>query len=161
MSMNYDKHNVRSLLLALGVGQYNATMMIEDMFIAPATSDPKSPQIILLVKAIQKRLGVPQTGYLNQPTATALRQVVGEGWMGLSWSDNVALLLGRTDSQGAPPPMPPLASFSALMTRPTPADPNLQTALEGVFDFLPDVPGGIVTYGILGYLAYRHFYKRA
>lgn len=154
--MAYDQNNVRALLLALGVGQYNATMMIEDSFTQPATSDPKSPQIILLVKRIQARLGVPISGYLDQATAAALANTVGPGWMSMSWIDNIKLLLDRTD----PSKQPSYNAHAKKMLRPTPPDPHLLNSLEGVFDFLPDIPGGFLTYAAVGgYFLWRHLKK--
>ncbi|HEY4266733.1 MAG TPA: hypothetical protein VGM94_00945 [Galbitalea sp.] len=154
---NYDNRNVRSLLKQLGVGDFNATMMVQDSFSAPATSDPKSPQIILMVKRIQEHLGVPVTGYLDDDTADALAQVVGPGWMSLPWIDNVSTLLARTSSAtGAPP----YSVQAVKRLRPTPPDPHLLNSLEGFLDFLPDVPGGIITYAVAGYFVYRHFSKK-
>ena len=152
--MTYDQNNVRSLLEKLGVGHFNATMMIEDSFIAPATSDPNSPQIILMVRALQKKLGVPISGVLDDATADALAARVGPGWMSLSWGDNIATVLAQQAK------IPPYSVTAQRMLRPTPPDPNLMSSLEGVFDFLPDLPGGVIAYGVIGYLAYRYLQKR-
>jgi hypothetical protein len=86
--------SARELLTRLGVGQFNATMVIQFMFIPAATTDPKSPPVMLLVRTIQKRLSdlgysVPQNGYLGEETAKALDYAVGPGWEKLMWGDVV------------------------------------------------------------------------
>lgn len=151
----YDQHNVREYLMRLGVGSFNATMLVQDVFVAPATSDPKQPPVILMVRKIQQRLGVPTTGYLDVDTANALQAVAGPGWMSLPWIDLIKIVLARTD--GKPPPY---FAKAIRKTRPTPPDPHLEHSLEGPLDFLPDVPGGIVTYAVAGFLLYRYLKKR-
>jgi hypothetical protein len=145
----------RDLLGALGLGQYAANMIIPYMMIAPATTDPKASQIILLVEAIQKRLyamgarDVALTGHLDPPTARALRQVAGQNWERMSWGANVQALLAAGGRR-----------LTARTSPTAPAAPSMPVAVAGPLDFLPDVPGGIVTYGVVGYLLYRHFTKR-
>lgn len=126
--------NARELLLALGIGQFNATMIIQYMFIAPATTDPKSPPIMLLVKSIQQylaRLGyqVPQHGYLDHVTAGALTAVAGSSWQNHAWGDTVKAVL--TAPRAASTLAAPVARASSPM---------------GFIPSLPDVPGGMLTY---------------
>jgi hypothetical protein len=148
--------HMRELLTRIGIGQFNATMIVQYMFMAPATTDPKSSAIILLVTQIQKALqmlgcDVAVSGYLDPTTANYMSQVVGSGWESRSWGDNVSAIVNALVHQqtvsGEPDPV----------YAPTPAKPVL-----GIWDppILPAVPGGIITYAVAGYLAYKAFKKR-
>lgn len=150
---------VRDQLVELGIGQFSATMVIPYMFIAPATTDPKASQVILLVQALQRllfRLGatdVMLSGRLDDPTARALEAIVGPEWMATTWSGNVARVLAFRDGGGrlkGPAPESPVR-----MRVKVPA-----AGVGGALDFLPDVPGGIVTYAVGGFLLYRALKKR-
>jgi hypothetical protein len=129
-------------------------MVIQYVFVAPSTTDPRSAPIILMVKHLQQALGnmganVPISGYLDTPTAQALDQVVGPDWQQLSWADNIrAVVDGRSVGFSAAPP--------AAVALPPPTSP----AAVGAFDFLPDVPGGFLTYLIGGLVAYHYLAKR-
>jgi len=154
--MTDTKKSSRELLLAIGVGQFNATQIIPYMMVAPATTDPKSTQTILLVQHLQQLLfdlgatDVANTGYLDPPTARALRQLVGPNWERATWATNIqAVLSARARGQHLGPEL--RAPIDAPMPMPV--------AVGGPLDFLPDVPGGIVTYGVVAYLIYRHFTK--
>jgi hypothetical protein len=150
--MSDTKKTARDLLLDLGVGQYNATQSIPYMLIAPATTDPKAAQIIIMVRHLQEllfRMGatdVQNTGYLDAPTARALRQISGENWERMNWGANIAATL-NAHKRGQR--LTALAAMSAPMGGPV--------AIGGPLDFLPDVPGGLLTYGVVGYFLYRHF----
>lgn len=146
--------NARDLLRAIGIGQFNATMIIPFMFIAPATTDPKSPSIILVVKHLQIMMNemgaaLPVTGYLDNATATAIETIAGPGWEQRSWADNVqAVLRARTKgiTWREDPPPPPNYGPSGMQL--------------GSVGPLPDVPGGLVTYGIAGFLAWKWWKSR-
>jgi len=146
----------RDLLKGIGIGDFNATMIIQYVFVAPATTDPRSAPIILMVRHLQQALNniganVPISGYLDTPTAQALYQVVGPNWERLSWADNIAAVIDAASVgfSAAPPQPAPVA-----MNPPTPA------VAVGAFDFLPDVPGGLLTYLIGGAVAYHYLAKR-
>jgi hypothetical protein len=145
--------NTRDLLTAIGIGQYNATMIITTMMLAPATTDPKAAQVILIVEHLQKTLfgmgatDVVLSGRLDAPTAAALEQVCGPDWMRMSWSKVVADVVKARD-------------LGLRLDTPEPIGPSGEPIAVGdTFDFLPAVPGGIVTYAAAGYLAYRMFFK--
>lgn len=152
--MSDTKNNLRELLLGLGIGQFNATMMIQYLMIAPATTDPKSPQIVLLVQHIQKALyalgysSVPNSGRLDMPTAAALESVVGPNWERQPWSVTVSAVVTamRTPRSAVAPTI-------------SDGDDGVPVSVGGPLDFLPDVPGGLVTYAIGGFLLY-HFLKK-
>jgi len=146
------KQTSRDLLNAIGMGQHNATQAIPYLMIAPATTDPKTPMVINMVRHVQQLLfqmgasDVANTGYLDAPTAAALLQIAGPNWERMTWGANIQALLGARDR--------------GMSLSPSPVATPMPVAVSGPLDFLPDVPGGIVTYGVVGYLLYRHFSKR-
>jgi hypothetical protein len=146
------KQTSRDLLNAIGMGQHNATQAIPYLMIAPATTDPKTPMVINMIRHVQQQLyqmgatDVVNTGYLDAPTAAALLQTVGPNWERMTWGANIQAVLGARD-RGMSLSSPPVAE-------------SMPVAVSGPLDFLPDVPGGIITYGVVGYLLYRHFSKR-
>lgn len=84
-------NNARQLLLSLGMGDYNATIAIQYMFLAPAATDPAMPSIYLITKHLQQGLraagatGVAVTGQVDRPTAEALIKLVGPDWNQMTW----------------------------------------------------------------------------
>lgn len=155
---------LRDLLTRIGIGQFNATGIINMMYFAPATTDPKSASVILLVRHLQAALiqiGFPinMTGYLDRPTAAALDRAVGPGWESRSWADNVAAIvdaLVRQKTVGTAYP-----TEMDLLEVAAPVPPASSPTL-GFWDppILPAIPGGIITYGVLGVLAYNFLKKR-
>lgn len=141
----------RELVAAIGIGQFNATMVIPYLLMAPATTDPKSPAIMMLVRHLQMQLtamGWPgeTTSYLDTATASALDRVVGPGWMNRTWSQVIGnVVSARKNRVNLAPAAPPIIAVAT----PEPT---------GAFDFLPDLPGGTMTYVVLGGLAY-YLYK--
>jgi hypothetical protein len=133
----------RNLLLKLGVGNYNATMMIPYLFTSPMTTDPKSPQIMLMVQHMQKvlnKLGANLivTSYLDRPTAAALTGLFGStNWTAWAWSDVVAGVV-QAKANGTQ-----LSEVDPVTTYPIAATGDMPFGL-------PDVPGGIVTYAAAG-----------
>jgi hypothetical protein len=150
--------NVRELLTALGIGHFNATSMIQDMFIAPSTSDPRSPQIIQLVQHIQGKLvslGAPIaiSGRIDPPTTAVLVRMMGRNVLGMPW---FRVVKGVLDAEAAG------VSLAPAVVRPM-AIPAA-APLSGLLDAppgLPAVPGGLLTYGVGAYFLYKHFKKRA
>ena len=145
--------NARQLLTDLGIGQFNATMVVPYMMLAPRTTDPKSAPVILMVQHVQRtlyRMGatdVPDSGRFDSATVRALEAAVGPDWERMSWGSLIAELLRARDQR--------------IDVSPQIAAPDGQPiAVSGVLDFLPDVPGGLVTYGVIAFLAYRHFSKK-
>lgn len=143
----------RELLKGIGIGDFNATMIIQYLFVAPATTDPRSSPIIIMVEHIQRTLnemgaGIPISGYLDTPTARALYDVVGPNWEKISWGQVIGVVLDGYEAGYSAAPA------EALVPAPAPM------AVGGPLDFLPDVPGGLLTYALGGYLAYRYFAKR-
>lgn len=157
--MSQPNKTLRQLLSAIGLGQFNATMVIPYMMISPATTDPKASQVILLVQHIQRELyalgatSVPVSGYLDTQTAAALTDLMGPGWEGAPWSTVVQAVISARENG---------TRLQPIFLASEPYDPRSRpVSVGGPLDFLPDVPGGLVTYGVVGYLLYRHFTKRA
>lgn len=145
--MNYQPGNARQLLTDLGVGNFNATLMIETLMMAPATTEAGSSPVMLLVQHIQQvlqQMGAPVAaqGIIDAPTDLALKQIAGDKWLYRTWFDVVRLVVAakkkgmRVVGIANAPPAPP------------------RTNALGFID-LPDVPGGMVTYGVGVYLIYR------
>lgn len=83
-------HDARSILLELGVGDYNATIMVQYMFLSPSTTDPAMPSIVLMTRHLQAGLRaagarVPLDGHIDARTARALITLVGPDWNHVSW----------------------------------------------------------------------------
>lgn len=130
----------RGLLTSLGVGNFNATMIIPYMMIAPATTDPKSSQVVVLVQHVQRALrelgasDVMITGRLDRPTAVALQRVSGPDWERMSWAANVQAILGAKQA-------------GMWIGRGSEGDASAPP-MQGVADSLPAIPGGLITYAV-------------
>lgn len=154
--MSNKKMTSRDLLQAIGLTHHSGTTIVPYMMIAPATTDPKAAQIIMLVRALQRvlyRIGatdVQNTGELDPPTARAMRMVAGEDWLRMSWGANVAAVVSARDIGMRLTPAPVSAQPMS----------GVPLAVSAPLDFLPDIPGGLVTYGVIGLLVYRHLKKR-
>lgn len=143
------QRTARELALAIGIGGFNATLMPPFMPLSPATTDPKSPTVILIVRHLQKVLfelgatDVQNTGYIDTATYYALEQLLGPSWMRMSWAENIGAVVDamRTGTQLSPAEHP--------------VTDGVPVATSGTLDFLPEVPGGMFTYAIGAYLLYR------
>ena len=127
-----NENNARELLLGLGMGNYNATIAIQYMFIAPAATDPAMPSIILMTKHLQQGLraagatDVGVSGQLDAATARALIKLVGPDWNNITW----------------------YALFQAVLVakRRRSLEERSGGALDlGLIPDLPEVPGGFLT----------------
>jgi hypothetical protein len=153
--MSKESPTIREILADLGMGQFNITMAIPLMLVSPATTDPKSNQVILVLQHIQRALfdlgahDVPVSGELDRATANALEQVVGPNWERMPWAASVRAIVTakRKGVRIGSPRAPRMA-------------PDPPAAVGGPLDFLPDVPGGLFTYAAGAYLLYRHFARR-
>ena len=124
-------NDARQLLISLGMGQYNATIAIQYMFLSPAATDPAMPSIILMTKHLQQGLraagasDVAITGQLDSATARHLITLVGNDWNNVTW----------------------YMLFSSVLTA------KRQRSLEehasgidlGLIPDIPEVPGGMFT----------------
>ncbi len=149
--------NMRELLTKIGIGQFNATMIIQYMFIAPATTDPKSPSVVLLVRHVQRALnrlgaGLRETGYLDVATANVMEQVVGPGWESRSWGDNISALVNAIGGRKV---------LHTAELEDLPESPDGRRNL-GIWDppFLPAVPGGVVTYALAALVGLHYLKQR-
>jgi len=144
----------RELALAIGIGGFNATSVVQTMMRSPATTDPKMAAVILLVRHLQKALfelgatDVANTGYIDTATYHALEQLLGPSWMRMSWAETVGAVVDAK------------ATKTQLSPAMHPADDGVPVATSGVLDALPAVPGGMFTYAIGAYLLYRAMRKK-
>lgn len=140
----------RQLLRAMGMGESTASIVIPYMAISPATTDPKATQVMTLVSAIQRAVyvlgarDVPRSGRLDPSTVAVFRRVAGPDWERMPWAETVrAVVQAKVDGASLAPAEP--------------MDDGMPVATSGTLDFLPDVPGGALTYAAVGYLVYRYF----
>lgn len=88
--MDKNTYNGRSILRALGTGEVQATLALQQIQLAPRSSDPDAGATIVIVKAVQRgmnQLGCPMqtTGRVDAKTKLCLAQVAGPEWEGRSW----------------------------------------------------------------------------
>lgn len=148
-----NKNNIRAILLDLGVGDFNATMAIPYMLLAPRATDPSMVQMLVVVRKIQEALmgmgavQVQNTGVLDAPTAKALDQICGPEWLSAPYYETIQTVLAaeRAGHQFMPDPV---------------IDDGPSATGDYVLGFLPDVPGGIVTYGVGAALLYWMLKKK-
>jgi hypothetical protein len=136
--MRARENNARHLLLRLGMGDYNATMAVPYMFIAPAATDPAMPQVILMTKHLQQGLqaagaSCPVTGVIDDATARCLQQLLGDRWNQKSWFELYDAVLRAKRAR----------------TLETMAPMDL-----GLVPDLPEIPGGMFTIIVGGLAAY-------
>jgi len=136
-------NNARQLLLGLGMGNYNATIAIQYMFIAPAATDPAMPSIVLMTKHVQQGLraagarDVAVTGRIDGPTANALERLVGPDWNQVTWYSLFQSVLAAKRQR-------------TLEEHSTELDELGDMSVPG----LPDVPGGMFTWVAAAAAAY-------
>lgn len=128
------ENDARNMLLALGVGHYNATIMIQYMFLSPSATDPAMPSIMLMTKHLQAGLRaagarVPLSGVIDDLTAKALIRLVGPDWNHVTW----------------------FGLFEAVTyaKRERTLEKRTKDVPLGMID-LPDVPGGNLTWAAAG-----------
>jgi hypothetical protein len=146
-----DKFNIRHQLLELGVGDFNATMAIPYMLIAPRTSDPAMVQILVVVKKMQEVLRgmgarIETSGVLDEPTARVVQQICGPEWLSMPYYEIVRCVLNAKKSG------------HKFIDNPTVG--GSPQATGDVFGFLPEIPGGAITYVAGAGLLYLWLKKR-
>lgn len=146
--MPKTENNTRRMLLELGIGDFNATMILPYMFMGPAQTDPAMAQVQLLVKAMQRQMiamgatWIRASGKIDIDTAHCLQELAGPHWNQTTYVELVnAILIAKRNRK----------TFAK--------GDHVGAQGIGFLPDLPDVPGGIITYGIVGYLLYRHFKK--
>lgn len=139
------ENDARQLLLGLGVGNYNATIMIQYMFLAPSATDPAMPSIILMTKHLQLGLraagaDLAVTGQIDDPTAEALIKLVGPDWNHVTW---YALFRAVTEAKKS----------QTLRERSKHMD-------LGIIPDLPAVPGGILAWTAAAAAVWYFFFRK-
>lgn len=88
--------NLREMLLAAGIGNFNATMSIPYMYFMPRTCDPYAQGVMQLVQAIQNVLRargdtqIEVTGWLDAATQRAIARYAGPSWGDKTWMQLLA-----------------------------------------------------------------------
>lgn len=141
--------NARDLLVQLGVSHFNSTIIIQYLWMNPATTDPSAPSIALLIQHLQLALAnmgadVQPTGTIDDATHAALEQIV-PGWMFQPWGVTLDAVVNFRDQGG---------TFHA------PQVVSQPVSMSGMPFGLPDVPGGAFTYLAAGAVAYYLYKKR-
>jgi hypothetical protein len=153
LRFDMDKGNsARSILLALGMGDYNATLVIRYLFMAPAQTDPQMQGVILLTRHLQammKSMGaaLPVTGTIDGAWEPYFRQISGPNWQDVPWAEIARdVLAAKADGRRLE-----LRSAQVVIER---------GGLDGVMDSLPKVPGGVFTYALGGFLLWRYMKRK-
>lgn len=150
--MSRDEHNTRRILLDLGIGDFNATMILPCMFMGPAQTDPSMAQVQLLTTALQKNMikmgasWLKITGRIDEQTAHCLHALVGPYWNQTTWGELASAVVTARGNK-------------KKLKRPSPSGKVTLGALGFDLPSPPAIPGGIITYGIAGYFLVRHFMK--
>jgi hypothetical protein len=160
--MAIDKNTVRNMLLELGVGDFNATMAIPYMFIAPRATDPSAVQLIVVIEQIQQALGamgapgIVPNGSMDDATGNALATLLGPEWIAMPYYEIIRSVVAaeRANYQFVTPATTAVPGVAVPMS-------GLGDTLSAIPDAigLPSVPGGVLTYGLGAYLLYKHFKK--
>ena len=142
MRAMYQPKTSRDLLIDLGVGQYNATMLVETLMMAPATTEAAAAPTMLLVGHIQENLNamganLEPNGYIDPPTAAMLARLSGPSVLQKSWFEVARDVVAARRAGVHLAPRRARAPAKAV----------------GAFD-LPDVPGGMFTYAAAGFAAW-------
>lgn len=127
--------DARTVLTSMGMGNYDATMVIPYLFLSPAGTDPDMPQIRLLVGYVQRNLrmlgaNVAVTEVMGEQDGVELSKLTGPNWPGMMWMDICQALL-RARSMGT--------TLRPVRKRPT---PELETV--GGLPAIPSLPGPVV-----------------
>lgn len=98
---------IRSMLLAAGVGDFNATLSIPYMYFLPTTCDPYQQGVIQIVEGLQNLLNargarLEISGWMDQHTMDALASWAGPQWKLKTWVQ----LYGDVLSGQRPAPKP-------------------------------------------------------
>jgi hypothetical protein len=151
MKIQKGENNARELLLSLGMGHYNATIAIQYKMLAPASTDPAMPSIILMTKHLQLGLraagaNIPVTGQFDDPTVEKLIVLVGPEWHHVTWYALFQSVIAAKREQV-------LEQASAVPLPVAPAD-------LGDVSFLPSVPGGMFTYAVAAVAAWYLLFRK-
>lgn len=95
-------YDVVDMTMRMGLGRVVGTMVIPYMWKSPRVSDPYSPSVIEIVRALQHglaRLGYRTRGdgYVGKPTVAAMVEIAGPGWKDKSWVELYADVLYLID----------------------------------------------------------------
>lgn len=140
---------MRSMLEKLGVKQSLMKTAIQFLMIRPQSSDSYATGVQLIVRGLQrtlKRKGHPVrvTGWIDEPTDTAISKIVGSGWNQRTWMQIIDAVLDSKPARRVEQPRAPRAPLSG------------HEPVGGVLTEFFWSPTGLLTVGALAwYLARR------
>lgn len=134
-----NNHNVRQMLLDIGIGDFVATQCVQTMMMGPHQTDPDMPPVILITRHVQLCLNsmgadIPVSGMIDEDTDRCLQQICGDGYLTRPWWMLVNDVLEAMNGQ------------RKFNTTSSPAAPMRIKNQKSLGDYLPDVPGGTLTY---------------
>jgi hypothetical protein len=154
--MNGTEKTSRNLLLALGVPDFQATLVIPTLYHSPGVTDPNMAGVSVVVSRIQDVLNtagynLPLSGQVDAPTSAALVQICGPYYLNMTWADVIAAVLDYVKNGSA-----------------YAASDNARAAAQSPDVTLSDVPtigslssnASLAVYAGVGILAYLWWSKR-
>lgn len=132
--------NIRQMMLAAGIGEYNAILSLPYMYFLPRTCDPYAQGTMQIVEGLQNLLNargkrVLVSGYMDPGTMAAVQTFSGDTWVDKTWLQIYGdVMRGRV----APGLTPPLVPSSTAMVD---AEADAQIPTAG----LTDAIGGVAT----------------
>ena len=117
--MASNTYSARSIALALGLGETQATLSIGQMNRAPRSSDPDSASTVTIIKGMQRGLnslgcGLPVTGHIDPKTAACMTHLSGPLWRTKSWLDLGKDLVNAKDNGRKMSPRKAVGSYDGL-----------------------------------------------
>jgi len=115
------KDNLREMLLAAGIGEYNAILSLPYMYFMPRTCDPYMQGVMQLVEGLQNLLRgrgarITMNGTLGADTAAAVARFSGPGWRDKTWMQIYGdVLRGRVLDPPAMPEPEPVEATSGIL----------------------------------------------
>ena len=114
------QETIREMLLAAGVGEFNATLSIPYMFFLPRTCDPYAQGVMQIVQGLQNLCNqrgaqLAIDGWMGQDTQRAVARYAGKNWRDKTWVQLYGdVLNGRARAAGARAPAPREVAESGL-----------------------------------------------
>jgi hypothetical protein len=150
------KENIREMLLAAGIGQFNATMSIPYMYFLPRTCDPAAQGVIQIVEGLQNLLRargerVPLDGWMGKQTIDAVLKFSGATWRDKSWMQIYGDVLRGRRAPGFERDAPVSAQGLDGYVHETGLAPRNMVGLGGIVDTVVSSPLALVAAGAAAY----------
>lgn len=152
--MGTEQNIVRTILRDLGMGDFNITAVVQIMFMAPAQTDPDMASVRLLTRHLQKAMQqmgaswITADGRIDEGTAHCIEAVAGPQWNAVTWFEISKQLLAYKEAG---------KKFTKSYGAGT---SSVALSGMGLLPSIPQVPGGIFTLAVGGYVLYRYLHKK-